>query len=51
MLPVLNGRETLKNALRQAVHNLETVGVKVLGTVINNAGVSKGCYYYGSTHE
>lgn len=45
ILLVLDSQKTRKGTLRQAVHNLETVGAKVLGTVMNNVKVTRGSYY------
>jgi len=47
VLLVLDSQHTRRNSLRQAVRSLESVGAKILGTVMNNAEVGKGGYYYG----
>jgi len=46
-LLVLDSQHTRRNSLRQAVRALESVGAKVLGTVMNNAKAEMGGYYYG----
>lgn len=46
-LLVFNARNTRKGAVRQSVHSLQTVGAKVLGTVMNSVKTGKGDYYYG----
>ena len=45
VLLVLNSQSTRKAALRQAVRGLESVGARILGTVMNNARAEKGGYY------
>lgn len=47
VLLVLDAQHTRKGTLRQAVRSLESVGAKILGTVMNNAQAEKGGYYYG----
>lgn len=47
VLLVIDAQNTRKGALRQSVRNLETVGARVLGTVMNNAKTSAAGYYYG----
>lgn len=47
VLLVLDSQSTRRAALREAVRNLETVGAKVLGTIMNNVKVTKPGYYYG----
>jgi receptor protein-tyrosine kinase len=50
VLLILDAQGTRKNMLRQAVRDLESVGAKVLGTVLNNVVPSKGEYAtYGYT--
>lgn len=50
VLLVLDAQGTRKSPLRQAVRELEGVGAKVLGTVLNNVAGSKGAYTsYGYT--
>lgn len=51
MLPVLNGQETPKNALLQAMRNLKAVGGNILGTVMDNVEGSRDGYYYGYMYE
>jgi len=49
VLLIMDAQSTRKGALRQAVRSLNAVGADVLGTVMNNARVSKRGYYgYGS---
>jgi capsular exopolysaccharide synthesis family protein len=47
VLLVLDSQHTRRGSLRQAVRALESVGAKILGTVMNNAKAEKGGYYYG----
>lgn len=48
VLLVLDSQSTRKNALRHAVHSIETVGGRVLGTVMNNTRTARRGYYgYG----
>lgn len=47
VLLVLDAQHTRKGSLRQAVRSLESVGAKILGTVMNNAKAEKDGYYYG----
>ncbi len=50
VLLVLDAQGTRKNALRRAIRDLESVGARVLGTVLNNVVDSKGEYStYGYT--
>ena len=50
VLLVLDAQGTRKSALRQAVRDLQGVGARVLGTVMNNVAASKGEYAtYGYT--
>lgn len=51
VLMVLDARNTRKVTLRRSMRALETVGAKVLGTVINNAEKGKDNYYYWHTYE
>ena len=44
VLLVVDAQGTRKNALRQAIRELKGVGVRVLGTVLNNVAASKGEY-------
>ena len=45
VLLVLDAQNTRKGSVRRAMRNLESVGGNVLGTVMNNAQVSRGTYY------
>ena len=45
ILLVLDSQKTRKGILRQAVRDLEKVGARVLGTVMNNVKVTRGSYY------
>ncbi len=45
VLLVLNSQGTRKKEVHQAVRNLEAVGARVLGTVINNVRTTKSGYY------
>ena len=45
VLLVLDAQNTRKGSVRRAMRNLESVGGNVLGTVMNNARVSRGGYY------
>jgi receptor protein-tyrosine kinase len=45
VLLTLDAQRTRKGDVRQAVRSLRAVGANVLGTVMNNARVSKGGYY------
>jgi capsular exopolysaccharide synthesis family protein len=47
VLLVLDAQNTRKGAVRQAIHSLEAVGAKVLGTVMNNVEAKRGGYYHG----
>jgi capsular exopolysaccharide synthesis family protein len=50
VLLVLDAQGTRKNSLRRAIHDLEGVGARVLGTVLNNVAVSRSEYAtYGYT--
>lgn len=50
VLLVVDAQGTRKNSLRQAMRELEGVGARVLGTVLNNVASSKGEYAaYGYT--
>jgi receptor protein-tyrosine kinase len=44
VLLVLDAQNTRKGALRRSVRSLRTVGLNVLGTVMNNVNVSEGGY-------
>lgn len=47
-LLVIDTKSTRKGAVKQSVHTLESVGGRVLGTVMNNVkSDKKGYYYYG----
>ncbi len=46
VLLVLDSQNTRKGALREAVRSMESVGARVLGTVMNNVKSQKGGYYY-----
>jgi len=48
VLLVVDAQKTRKVVVQQAMHNLNAVGAKVLGTVMNNVMPSRGDYYYGS---
>lgn len=50
VLLVLDAQNTRKGSVRQAMRSLESVGARVLGTVMNNVKKAKGGYYYGSTY-
>jgi len=45
VLLVFDSQRTRKESVREAVRNLESVGAKVLGTVMNNVKTRKGGYY------
>lgn len=47
---VLDAQNTRKGALRRSVRSLKTVGVNVLGTVMNNVDGSEGGYYRNQTY-
>ena len=50
VLVVLDAQGTRKNSLRQAMRDLEGVGARVLGTILNNVADSRGEYStYGYT--
>lgn len=52
VLLVVDSQSTRKAALQEAVRSLETVGAKVLGTVMNNFKSSKKeRYYYGYARD
>ena len=52
VLLVFDSQRTRKDSVREAVRNLESVGTKVLGTVMNNIKTRKGSYYeYGYGHR
>jgi capsular exopolysaccharide synthesis family protein len=52
VLLVFDSQRTRKDSLREAVRDLESVGIKVLGTVMNNVKTPKGSYYeYGYGHR
>lgn len=51
VLPVLDSQKTRKEIFRQAVRKLNTVGAKVLGTVMNNVKKGEGYHYYGYRYE
>jgi len=44
VLLVLDAQGTRKNSLRRAMRDLEGVGARVLGTILNNVAVSRGDY-------
>jgi capsular exopolysaccharide synthesis family protein len=46
-LLVVDAQNTRKGSVRRAVRTLETVGAKVIGTVMNNVKVSGSKYSYG----
>jgi capsular exopolysaccharide synthesis family protein len=46
VLLILDAQNTRKVAVRQAIRSLEAVGARVLGTVMNNAKITKSDYYY-----
>lgn len=48
VLLVLDAQGTRKNALRRSIHSVETVGGRVLGTVMNNTKAGGGGYYSAS---
>ncbi len=50
-LVVFDAQNTRKGAARQAVRTLQSVGARVLGTVMNNARKGKDSYYYGYKYE
>lgn len=52
VLLVVDAQRTPKRALRRSVKSLETVGAKIIGTVMNNFKVSRDAYtsYGGSTY-
>ena len=43
---VLDSQNTRRGPLRGAVRTLESVGARILGTVMNNVKVEKGSYYH-----
>jgi capsular exopolysaccharide synthesis family protein len=45
VLLALDAQNTRKGSVRQAMRSLETVGVNVIGTVMNNVKASKDGYY------
>lgn len=48
VLLILDSQKTRKGSVRQSMRNLEAVGANVLGTIMNNAKVSREGYYkYG----
>src|SRR5215210_2018420 len=49
VLLVVDAQGTRKNTLRQAMRDLEGVGARVLGTVLNNVAATNGEYTYGYT--
>ncbi len=54
VLLVLDSHNTRKAALQEAVRSMDSVGARVLGTVMNNVKVPRGGYYYrygGTTYE
>ncbi len=51
VLLVFDSQKTRKAALRRAARDLESVGARVLGTVMNNAKVQKGGYYYDYRYD
>jgi capsular exopolysaccharide synthesis family protein len=51
VLLAFDARTTRKVAVRRAIGSLETVGAKVLGTVMNNIEVPEGDYYYNYLDE
>lgn len=50
VLLVLDAQSTSKGAMRRAIHSMENVGAKVLGTVMNNARASGRGYQYGGSY-
>ena len=50
VLLVLDAQSTRKGLVQQAMRSLENVGANVLGTIMNNASVPKGSYYYRYTY-
>lgn len=46
-LLIIDTKSTRKGAVKQSVHTLESVGGRVLGTVMNNVKSDKKGYYYG----
>jgi capsular exopolysaccharide synthesis family protein len=48
VLLVLDSQRTRKSALRKAVRSLESVGARILGTVMNNVDKTQAGYYYQS---
>lgn len=46
-LLVFDSKGTRKGAVRQSIRGLESVGAKVIGTVMNNAAASEAGRYYG----
>jgi len=52
VLLVLDAQNTRQASVRQAMDSMRAVGANVLGTVMNNAQVSPGnYYYYGPTYD
>jgi receptor protein-tyrosine kinase len=48
VLLVLDAQNTRKGAVRQSIRSLEAVDANILGTIMNNAKISKSEYYsYG----
>jgi capsular exopolysaccharide synthesis family protein len=47
VLLVLDAQNTRKGSVRQTMRSLEAVGANVLGTVMNNATISRDSYYRG----
>ena len=47
VLLVLDAQNTRKGSVSQTMRSLEAVGANVLGTVMNNATISRDSYYRG----
>jgi receptor protein-tyrosine kinase len=50
VLLVLDAQNTSKGSVRQAMRSLETVGARVLGTVMNNVKAPRDGYYHYGYH-
>jgi capsular exopolysaccharide synthesis family protein len=50
VLLVLDSRNTRRGSLRQAVRDLESVGTRILGTVMNYVKVEESSYYHKYGH-
>ena len=51
VLLILHSQRTSKASLRQALHDLQSIGASVLGTVMNSFGTPKDGYYSSLRHK